>query len=117
MIRCPVLNNLEEIVLLPDLVVESVKKNSGVTHPVWPLGIYVIFVEDGMGLGIFGINEERKLVNGVSFLAMTEEQIPELGENVWFLWKKLRNVFDEVINTNLLRLRAQSIESISVEIS
>jgi len=107
---CAVLNDLEKMVVLPSVVLESVKDNSGVT-PEWPLGVYVLFTEDGVLLGIHGKNKEGEILDRYSFFDLDEDTIPDLGEDIWNLWKVLREASDELVEANYQALLKQTLES------
>jgi hypothetical protein len=107
---CAVLNDLEKMVALPSIVLNSVKDNSGVT-PEWPLGVYVLFTDDGILLGIHGKNKEGEVVDKYSFLELEEAKVPDLGEDIWNLWKILRGVSDEVVEANYQVLLKKTLES------
>jgi hypothetical protein len=106
---CAVLNDLERMVALPSVVLEAVKDNSGVT-PEWPLGIYVLFTDEGILLGIHGKNNEGEILDKYSFLDLEEDIIPDLGEDVWNLWKLLRDTSDELVEANYQALLKQTLD-------
>lgn len=104
---CAVLNNLERLVALPTIVLETVKDNSGII-PEWPLGVYVLFTEEGVLLGVHGKNREGEILDKYSFLDLEENVVPDLGEDIWNLWKLLREAPDELIETNYQTLLKQT---------
>jgi hypothetical protein len=104
---CAVLNDLNVMITLPSFVIDQVKSNSDVT-PEWPLGIYVVFVGDGVLLGIHGRTPDGELVDKNSTLELTEDEVPEIGEDIWNLWKLLRNTPDEVVEANYQNLLGQT---------
>jgi hypothetical protein len=89
-IACACLNDLKTHVVIPVAVIDAVKKNSGVIEPLWPLGVYVGFTEEGITLGVYGRKEGGEVVHGVAQQAITEKEPPPMGEIIWDLWKKLR---------------------------
>jgi hypothetical protein len=100
---CPILNDPETNVLIPQVTAESVKAMTKLT-PVWPLGIYLVFLDEGITMGIFGSDPEGKLGHGSSDLPLAEEGAPEGLVHIWDLWKKYRDTPEEVIVGNLERL-------------
>jgi hypothetical protein len=105
---CAVLNDLGRLVALPSVVLEAVKDNSGVT-PEWPLGVYVLFTDEGVLLGIHGKNNEGEILDKYSFLDLKEDIIPDLGEDIWNLWKLLRSTSDELVEANYQALLKQTL--------
>lgn len=89
-IACACLNDMKTHVMIPIAVIDTIKKNSGVVEPLWPLGIYVGFTQTGISVGIYGRKEDGEVVHGVSQQAITEDVCPPMGEVIWDLWKKLR---------------------------
>jgi hypothetical protein len=105
---CAVLNDLGRLVALPSVVLEAVKDNSGVT-PEWPLGVYVLFTDEGVLLGVHGKNNEGEILDKYSFLDLEEDIIPDLGEDIWNLWKLLRSTSDELVEANYQALLKQTL--------
>jgi hypothetical protein len=105
---CAVLNDLGRLVALPSVVLEAVKDNSGVT-PEWPLGVYVLFTDEGVLLGVHGKNNEGEILDKYSFLDLEEDVIPDLGEDIWNLWKLLRSTSDELVEANYQTLLKQTL--------
>jgi hypothetical protein len=106
---CAVLNDLGRVVMLPSVVLEAVKDNSGLI-PEWPLGVYVLFTDEGVLLGIHGKNIEGSTLDKYSFLDLNEDTIPDLGEDTWNLWKLLREASDELVEVNYQTLLKQTLE-------
>lgn len=111
-IVCLVLNDLSTPALLPAIVIEGIKKNSGVLRPAWPLGVYIIFTVEGISVGIYGHNAEGALVNGVSSLDLEEDKVPHIGEAMWQMWKRLRDTNEDELAANFNRLLKQTEERI-----
>ncbi len=106
---CAVLNDLS-LVGIPSVILEKVKENSGVT-PEWPLGIYAVFVDDGILLGVHGKTGDGDTTDKYSFFELKEDEVPEIGEDIWNMWKKLRGTSDEVVEANYQQLLKQTLGS------
>ena len=106
---CVVLNDLDVMVALPSVVLKEVEQNSGMT-PKWPLGIYVLFTDDGVLLGIHGKTSDGVITDKYSFLDLEEAKVPDIGEDVWAMWKSLRDVSDEIVESNYQILLKQTLE-------
>ncbi len=89
-IYCAVLNDLEELVAIPEVTIKQVQQASGVVEVLWPLGVYLGFTEEGLTLGIYGRNSTGEVVHGVSQKPLSVDTCPDIGPEVWNLWKKLR---------------------------
>jgi len=89
---CACLNDNKTHVMIPEGTVDLIKRASGIVEPLWPLGIYVGFTEEGISIGIFGRKENGEVTHGISQQAITEDACPPMGEVIWDLWKKLRRV-------------------------
>lgn len=107
---CAILNDLGSLIGLPSIILEKVRVDSGIT-PEWPLGIYALFVEDGILLGIHGKTSGGETTDKYSFLELEEDKIPDIGEDTWNMWKKLRSISDEVVEVNYQELLKQTRES------
>lgn len=107
---CAILNDLEKFIGLPSIVLEQVKENSGST-PTWPLGVYVLFTEEGITLGIHGKTLDGEITDKYSSIELEEDTVPDLGEEVWKMWKLLRNSSDEQIEVNYQLLLKKTLES------
>ena len=106
---CAVLNDLDILVALPSFVLDDVRRNSGII-PEWPLGIYVVFTEEGILLGIHGKNGEGDFEDKVSFLELKDDEVPEIGEEIWTMWKIHRSASDESVEVNYKTLLDRTLE-------
>lgn len=89
-VACVVLNSPNERVKIPAIIIDMIQKASGVVEILWPLGVYVGFTSEGMTVGIFGRKENGEVAHGVSQKEMNEYEMPDVGEAVWEMWKRLR---------------------------
>lgn len=89
-IVCATINNPKERVVIPAVVVDMIQKASGIVEILWPLGIYVGFTSEGMTVGIYGRKEDGEVTHGVSQKAINEYEVPDVGEVLWEMWKRLR---------------------------
>lgn len=104
---CPILNDTELNALVPLAYVEIVKKQTGIT-PVWPLGVFLIFYDEGITMGIFGAGSNGELGFELCDLPLDENSDPEKVGPLWEQWKKLRDSPTEVALENLERMATLS---------
>jgi hypothetical protein len=100
---CPILNDTKINALVPMVCVDMVKSRTGIT-PVWPLGVFLIFTDEGITLGIFGSRPDETLGFELSDLDLEEDKAPEGLAPLWEQWKKLRDSPTEVALENLERM-------------
>lgn len=106
---CATLNDLDQFVTIPKFIVDGVVKASGLT-PWWPLGVFVIFTDEGATVCVYGHDEN--LVFGFRRntipLSDDESKNPPIGEAVLKMWKELRSTPESVLSENLNKLRSKS---------
>jgi len=100
---------LDQFVTIPKFIVDGVVKASGLT-PWWPLGVFVIFTDEGATVCVYGHDEN--LVFGFRRntipLSDDESKNPPIGEAVLKMWKELRSTPESVLSENLNKLRSKS---------
>jgi len=90
-VACACLNDNKTHVVIPTVTLDLIKRSSGI-EPLWPLGVYVGFTEEGISIGIYGRKADGTIGHGISQQAITESECPPMGEVIWDLWKKLRRL-------------------------
>ena len=93
------LNDLEMLVTIPEVIIKRIKADTEI-EPQWPLGVHAIFTVEGITLGIYGRNNQGELCLKLSSFDFEEDKVPEIGPVIWDLWKRFRDVSDEVVEEN-----------------
>jgi hypothetical protein len=101
---CATINDLNTFVTIPKFIVDNVTKAAGLS-PVWPLGVFVIFTEEGATICVYGYDENRKLEVKRNTMELRDDVIPPIGEQVWKTWKELRDTSELVLVTNFDNLK------------
>jgi hypothetical protein len=101
---CATINDLSKDVLIPSFIVDDVSKAAGLT-PVWPLGVFVIFTEEGATVCVYGHDEHGNYDTKRNTIELKDDVIPPIGEAVWTMWKELRNTSEDdlVIGLSILK--------------
>lgn len=101
---CSTINDLSKLVTLPSFIVDEVTKAAGLT-PVWPLGVFILFTEEGVTVCVYGRDEHQNFDTKRNTIELQDDVIPPIGEAVWTMWKELRDTPEEdlVINLSILR--------------
>ena len=101
---CSTINDLSKLVTIPSFIVDGVTKAAGLT-PVWPLGVFVIFTEEGVTVCVYGHDEHRNFDTKRNTIELLDDVIPPIGEAVWKMWKELRYTPEDdlVIGLSILK--------------
>jgi hypothetical protein len=106
---CAIVNDLDRFVTIPKFIVDGVVGASGLV-PKWPVGVFVIFTEEGATICVYGsdTNQELEFKRNTVTLSEDENQNPPVGEAVWKLWKELRYTQEPTLRANLDKLMSQT---------
>lgn len=106
---CATINDLNQFVTIPKFIVDGVVKASGLT-PHWPLGVFVIFTDEGATVCVYGHDENLVFDFRRNTITLNEEESksPPIGEFVLKMWKDLRSTSESVLSENLNKLRSRS---------
>jgi hypothetical protein len=102
---CSTINDLSKDVLIPSFIVDGVVKAAGLT-PVWPLGVFVIFTEEGLTVCVYGKDEHGEFDTKRNTIELLDDVIPPIGEAVWKMWKELRSTPEEDLVIGLSTLKS-----------
>lgn len=107
-VACATLNDLDQFVTIPKFIVDEVVKASGLT-PWWPLGVFVIFTDEGATVCVYGHDSNMKVDLKRTSIALTEsEDNSPVGDAVFKMWKDLRNTPEQLLAENFNKLKAQT---------
>jgi hypothetical protein len=101
---CATLNDVHTFVTIPKFIVDDVTKASELT-PVWPLGVFTIFTKDGVTICVYGHDENHRLSVRRNTMELLDDVLPPIGEDVWKMWKQLRDTSELVLTANYESLK------------
>jgi hypothetical protein len=99
---CLVVNDPEVTVGVPTALIEQSQKSSEISELIWPLGAHLIFKPTTITLGLYGRSNGTITHKGIVF-NLADPTPVSLGSEVWGLWRRLKNVEDERLETHLKR--------------